>query len=184
MNYNIAKTIMTSYKFLGKICQRLDDIILQRAKASRHYSACDAKHFSAYETANALIELSERKVELINLKIVVDKVLLNMKSFDAKLLIKRFYHNKKFLELCQALNISERSCYRCLNRACERFLTEMQKQGYGEEKIMRLLKHHAWMQNFFMDFEAKSLQATTAVVSLSANFLGRIANQYKYAVYC
>ena len=108
MKENIwAKTILGAYRHLEAVADAIDKIILKTALNSYHFSL---NSNDVYQTSNKLIELGERKVTLINLKVLVEETLSKLEQKDADILICRYIENMKFKDISKLLNMPIRHC--------------------------------------------------------------------------
>ena len=71
MNTNIwAKTILSSYRYLERIAGAIDKMVESSGINSRDMSGVAFSNNNILSLAEKMIDLSERKVKLINLKVL------------------------------------------------------------------------------------------------------------------
>lgn len=130
-----AKTIIIAYKYLGVLCKCIDKIINSTATNSVYYGGSWDDKYSVYNVANKMLKLKNKKIDYINLKVIVEKILSNLSKRSSKLLILRYVKELHINTICELLNISERSFYRYINKAVNEFSEEMDKLGYNYQKL-------------------------------------------------
>ena len=84
---------------------------------------------------NKIINLTQRKINLINVKVLIDEVLVEMKPKFSKLIITKYIdlvETKKAIELSK---LNRRTYYRCLNKAIEEFERLFSKKISNNKKL-------------------------------------------------
>ena len=94
-NTEWSKTIMTVYKYLKRMTLAFDRLIESKATNSFYTSSSNYAFNNVFDITNSMLDLIERKVTLINLKVLADKVLKSIKPEYAKLLIFKYIENQK-----------------------------------------------------------------------------------------
>ena len=103
MNSNLwAKTCLTVYRYLERISEAIDGLVNRQALNS-YYS--NYTNNSVMDIADKIIELGERKVKLINIKVLIDDILAHMDTLSAQLLIEKYIFNNKRDEIAKRHNL-------------------------------------------------------------------------------
>ncbi len=154
MNSNIwSKTILSIYPYLSKIADTIDRVVERRALNSFYVSSVDYGKNDTLSVVNKLIELSERKVVLINLKVLVDKCLRSIDRTMARVLIAKYISKKKGKDITEFLGIPERTFYRKIKEGETAFYEALEKEGYDEKKLEVFLKDEEWIFDVKAGFE-------------------------------
>ena len=104
MKENIwAKTLLGVYRHLETVSDAIDRIVLKTALNSYHFSL---EGNDVLSTSNKLIELGERKVTLINLKLLVEDILTKIGQNEADILICRYIEGMKFKDIARIMGCS------------------------------------------------------------------------------
>ena len=140
-----AKTILTSYRYLERLADAIDSMVESRGLYSRVMSGVSYSTNNIYNLADKLIELSERKVKLINIKVLTEKTLEKCGENSAKLLISRYIDEKKNAEIAEFYQLSLRTYFRRLSDAERRFEEVMAINGFGDEKLEKYLSGERWI---------------------------------------
>ena len=131
-----AKTILEVYRYIDKSIMLLD-------KAVEKLSV--RPELTATDVTNRLLNLIERKVNLINLKLIVEKVLASLNTKHLRVLSLRYIQCLKSEELAEHLNKSRRTVFRLLNDAMEEFVKNMLNFGFCSNYLYKNLKTEKWI---------------------------------------
>jgi len=161
------KTILSVYRYLERICDAIDKISIASALASNNISGQNYFLNNIYAISQKLLDLGERKVTLINLKLLTEDVLSKMKEIDANLLIEKYIDGRKAKEISERYKLSLRSAFRKLALAEESFNKKLNLLGYDDEKLSRMLKDERWIINVYDRFaqNEKEVEITTRELS-------------------
>ena len=120
---NVFKNFLTIYKYLPTLISSIDKLVEVRCVNSSNYN------FSFLNTTdnqiNAIMNLTERKVFLINLKVATNKVLGELRPEYAKILILRFVDGFSAKSVSEKLGINLRTCFRRIDSALKSFTAKM-----------------------------------------------------------
>ena len=148
-----AKTTLSAYPYLIKIADAIDRVVERRAMNSFYVSGSDFSRNNVYDLANQLLGLSDRKVVLINLKILVENTLKKCDKFFAKLLIAKYISRKKSAEICELLNVAQRTYFRKIKEAEKQFEVCLRAQGYDQQKLLEFLGEEEWIMDIKEQYE-------------------------------
>ena len=95
------KTILTSYRFLEKVSDAIDRLVETRALNSFYMGGNNFSQNNVFVVSESLINLTERKKKLINLKVVCDQSLRSCKEELAQILIERYIDGDKGKRDCR-----------------------------------------------------------------------------------
>ena len=167
MNNNLiwAKTLLSVYRYFQRIAGALDKVILQSGMNCT--SVCLQNFFqnNAFAVSNKIIELSQRKVTIINLKILTEDVLSEINQQDAQILIEKFVEGKKAKALAENFDISLRTIFRKIDCALGSFASRMTAKGFSHAKLCKMCEKEAWINSVFERFankEAEEFQLSNA----------------------
>lgn len=150
-----TKTLLTVYRYLERICGAIDKIVMKSALNCGNIIGQNYHHNNVLTISQKIIDLSERKVTLINLKILIEEVLSKMDTKDARLLIEKFFDGAKSRELAEGHNLSMRTLFRKLDGAMESFASRLKMLGYNDSKIEKMLENEGWINNVYDNLSKK-----------------------------
>lgn len=171
MNKNLiwTKTILSVYRYLERICNAIDKIVLQSALASSDIVGQNFHKNNVFSISQKLIDYSQRKITLINLKVLIEECLQEMDIKQAGLLIEKYLDEKKIREIASDNNLSLRSTFRKLSCAENAFDAKLKSKGYSDFKMQDFLKDEKWILNTYH----KIISDRMDDFALSNNFLAK-----------
>jgi hypothetical protein len=138
-----CKTFLNIYRSLEKITFAIDKIVLT---SGLNISG------DVYFTANKMIELTNRKITLINLKLLIEKQLSELPSTYAKLLILKYVDRLRGEDIATAFKISNRTYFRRHNAALKSFELCLKKNGKDHKTLLEVCKKEAWIMDLYNKF--------------------------------
>ena len=135
-----CKTFLNIYRSLEKITVAIDKIVLT---TGLNMSA------DVYFTANKIIELTNRKITLINLKLLIEKQLSELPSSYAKLLILKYVDRVRGEDIASVFNISSRTYFRRHNAALKSFELCLKRNGKDHNTLLAICKKEAWIMDLY-----------------------------------
>lgn len=151
-NFYWTKTLLTVYKYLERVAGAVDKIILKNGLNSANITGQNYYYNNVYVVTEKLINLSQRKVTLINLKVLVEQTLCEVDEEDAILLIERFIESAKVKDIMQQHDLSLRSTFRKIERAIDNFGNCLRKKGYNDIYLAQMVKDEKWICNVHQRF--------------------------------
>ncbi len=143
----LSKTILSVYKYLGAISNAIDNLVLKKSINSGFYN--NGRYTTAYEAADEIVELTERKVNLINIKVLTEDCLMELEPLTRKVLTLLYVDNVKRDGICEVLNISTRTFFRKQKEGIKAFEKRLICKGYTKEKILTLFNKEKWLINLY-----------------------------------
>ena len=162
-----TKTLLTVYRYLERIAGAIDKIVLQSGLNSATLSNPNLYYNNVYSISQKIIDLSERKVTLINLKVLIEDVLSEIDGKEAEILIEKFFDGIKFRDLILRHDVSMRTIFRRYNKAMLSFSSRLAANGYSDSKLQHMVENEGWILNVYQRFANKNEDE----VSLSNMFL-------------
>lgn len=163
-----TKTILTVYRYLERVSGAIDKIVVRSGLSSGNVYGQNYLYNNVLSISQKIIDLSERKVTLINLKVLTEEILKKLKPEDVKILIERYVDGKKYKDIAERNGISLRTVYRRLDASEEIFARFLSVRGYTPSKLSLMLSKEKWILNAFNHIKEKSED-----FSVSASFLAR-----------
>ena len=134
-----AKTVLLVYRYLDRIADAIDRLVERRALNSFYMSGIGCKDNNISNVAQYIIDLSQRKVKLINIKILTEMALDNCPILYSQILIEKYMDNDK------ACEIAKRTYFRRLKEALRNFSITLEKLGFSESKLLDYISSEKWM---------------------------------------
>ncbi len=141
-----GKTLIGLYRHLGTMANSIDNLI-------KRIGVNSAFNHSIYNStiadSNKIIELTERKIKIINLKVIIEKALNKLKINDFRILSLAYVDCVNYKKVQEILNISERTFFRRKELAIARFSCNLSELGFNAEKLNDYLKNENWIKNAY-----------------------------------
>lgn len=142
-----SKTILSVYKYLEALSKAIDDLVIKKSIGSAFYS--NGRFDSAYDCANKIMQLTNRKINLINLKVLVENTLSSMPLKYRRLLGLCYIDGVKSAEVSELLHISNRTFFRLKNDSINVFTQKLIGAGYTKEKLEEIFCGENWLKNLY-----------------------------------
>ena len=144
-----TKTVLSVYRYLDRICDAIDKIVLNTGLSSRNINQMNYFCNNVMSISQKIIKLSQRKINLINLKLLANKCFRKINKTDAKLLILCYIDGTKRRELAEKYQISMRTVFRRIESAETAFSKALHMQGYSDEKLEEMLHEENWIKSVY-----------------------------------
>lgn len=163
-----SKTILTVYRYLERVAGSIDKIVLRSGLSSGNIYGQNYLYNNVLSISQKLIDLSERKVTLINLKVLTEEILKKLKQEDVKILIDRYIDGRKFKDIALRNEVSMRTVYRRLDASEASFARFLQVKGFPASKLAKMLANEKWIMSAYQHIKDKSED-----FSITTSFLAR-----------
>lgn len=136
MNKNWSNTALVAYSLLPKIVRELNSGVKTRVN-----SAFQSRHLkigvSTEQLIGEILELTEQKRKMVNLRFIVSEALDSISAEDRSILEARMICKKTFQKITEESGLSLRSVFRKLATAELAFERALNRAGYGEEWLKK-----------------------------------------------
>lgn len=150
MELNIwSRTILESYHHMERVVKSIDKTFMNICLSSRCSSWYDSVINSTLSIADKLTCLSERKILLINTKVLMDKVLSTMDKNLSKILILRFVKKYTNEDISKMYNVCTRTITRKCQKGLEEFTRHILVNGYTSHRIQILYGKERWLMDLY-----------------------------------
>ncbi|MBQ4557779.1 MAG: sigma-70 family RNA polymerase sigma factor [Clostridia bacterium] len=116
---NWGKALLESYRYLETVVNTIDDMVKKISINSVYYNK--KAHCDTLSVFDRVIMLNDRKLNLTNLKVLVDMALDKLKSKDRQFLMLYYIDCLNCTEIAEVLEVSERTVFRRKLRATKEF---------------------------------------------------------------
>ena len=136
MNKNCSNTALVSYSLLPKIIKELNNGVKTRVNStfqSRHLKI----GVSTEQLIGEILELTEEKRKIVNLRYIVNLGLERISQEDRQILEERIIKKKTFQKISDENGIALRTVFRRLANAEVSFAHALCRAGYNEDWFER-----------------------------------------------
>ena len=167
------KTIFMVYRHLPRIIDSIDKVFSARALNGGIMSGNAVSYNDVYNLTDNLIKLSQKKVALINLKVLAKLIVRNLDRDLVKMLILRFVDGFTAPKLAEHFNISERTVFRRINEALSMASMKAEELGYNKEKLENEFKDEKWL------FDLGEVAENDDYIKIDNDYLKKVIREYK-----
>ena len=171
-----AKTMLIAYRYLAPISRAINKVFDRTVKASFYSGGYYGDRYSAEEISQKLINLTNKKIDYINLKVIIENALSKMKHQQAKLLILRYIKEINSTTICNLFNICERTLFRRLKSAVNQFGQILEAMGYTNEKLEVVYLSDSFIKSIYKLSADNNTNALRSGVILDEQFYKYIYN--------
>lgn len=144
-----GKTLVSAYKYIERTCEAIDKFIFNHAIS---YGPDPALH-STFDVLTNIVDLMERKIKLINLKLTIDETIKELSTVNKQILILKMRFRVSVKNIQEILKLpSERTTFRRIDHALAEFVFHLNENRKREE-VEDLLKSENWIANIKKSYE-------------------------------
>lgn len=148
MNIKIwCKSFLSIYHIIPSVIASIDKLVYLKSVNSSNFSI-ESKNGTQNQVEN-IMKLTERKVNLINLKVLTDETLLEMDKKKSKLLILRYIDNVSCKKAIELSGLNRRTYFRAINSAFGEFESLFYLKILKSNKLYLSLKEEGFLDDIF-----------------------------------
>ena len=155
---NIVKTTFIIYRFLDKLTRSIDRKIMSRAVNSFYVSEKLLQN-GVWEVSEDIIDLMDKKVEFINLKLLVEKSLTLLPRNLSRLLIMKYIDGVSNEFISQRLGLTNRTFFRQVSQALAWASKAMKHLGFEEDRLMDIFQKDKWVMGVLTSVSSNHIDA-------------------------
>lgn len=152
-----SKTILSAYRYLERIVSAIDKLVIKEAMGSISSNSLIYSLKSAEAITSKILDYTEKKVALINVKVLIEKALYSMKREQALILVKKYINCQKTNEIISEIGCPRRSFYRKLDSATKTFSYVVKMMGFSEQRLDEMLSDQKWLMKIYNKFELEQI---------------------------
>lgn len=169
-----SKTLLNIYGCLGKLTNAIDKLVLEFGINSGNNYGFN----SAFYDAQKIIELTDRKVTLINLKVLISKSLTSMDETLCRILVLKFMDKMSVETILKVLNLKRRTFYRKFNSALSSFANLLIINGFNKDCISHFIGNETWIYDVYDEIMSKELNVKNEEEISKISILSRAVRDY------
>lgn len=170
-----SKTLLNVYGCLYKLTNAIDKLVLEFGLNSGRYYGFD----KTFNDTQKIIELTDRKVTLINLKVLINKILVKMDDVLCKILTLKYIDKMPNETIIKVLNLSRRTYFRKLTQAINSFSNLLIVNGFNKDTAFNFLGEESWIIDVYNDILKKELSKQNEGEVSKISILNMAVKDYK-----
>ena len=141
MNIEIwCKSFLSIYNIIPNLVKSIDKLVYLKSISSAGFSRNDPD--DTYNQVEKIACLTQKKINLINLKLLCDEILLEMNKDAGKLILLRYIDDLPCEEIINLLHLTRRTYFRKLSNALKNFELRL---------YSKIIKNNVLYNNFITD---------------------------------
>lgn len=144
-----ARTMLTVQRHLERVAKALDKIILKKAVSSAFVTSKNLMEQNVERISKYIINLSQTKINLINLNTICVKALKGIDKTSAKILILKHIDGKQSTEIASLLGLSYRTYFRRLNLAYEKIEKWLFANNFDADFFNKIYSSEGWIMEVY-----------------------------------
>jgi len=128
-----SKSFLSIYHILPVLTSSIDKLVYLKGINSSNFNL--SNNFNTYHQVDVIGNLMQKKINLINLKVITDEVLLEMDEEDSKLLIFRYIDGLNATKCIELSHMPKRSYFRAFSMALNKFQNLFYLKVLSNKKI-------------------------------------------------
>jgi hypothetical protein len=155
-----CKTFLNVYRCLEKITQAIDKIVLTTGLNLS---------MEANVASNKILQLTERKITLINLKLFIEKLLNSLPEEHTKLIMLRYVDQAKSEDIAKQMGISSRTYFRKSIASIKSMELALKRTGKTHESLKKEYENETWILALFQKLMQQEVLSGSKTTPTKAN---------------
>lgn len=175
-----TRTVLTVQKYLERVCDSIDACIEKKINASCYVTSKNFAENSAEFLSNWIINMTNKKVNLINLNVICMDALRGIDRNLAKILALKHFEGMQAKDIIDIMGLSERTYFRRLNNAYVEFEKYLATHGFSSSFFEKMLEKEGWITEIYYENErALKENSKNDFFELSNLFIEKVCRAYK-----
>ncbi|MBO5310189.1 MAG: hypothetical protein J6A98_03220 [Clostridia bacterium] len=148
-----VKTFFSIYRWLEKLAKAVDGYVTIRGVSCFYKNLRNITLCGTEKVVQDITGLMNKKISLINIKHLCDKLLCALPENLARFVIAKYVDDHTFEEVAKILDVNIRTTLRWNVAVLEKCTVKLQNWGWTHEKILHLIDHEKWILDLAKDIE-------------------------------
>ena len=171
-----SKSILSIHRYLETLSKAIDGLVKKNSKVSNSMG-----NNSTYMLASKIIEWTDKKKKMINLKVATIDALKKVNKESRRILILFYIDGVKGSTIADLLGCSIRTYYRKKKLALDRFAIALKSVGYDEEYLTKHYGNEKWLMSVYDKcLERDTITQDTAILEEDKSIMKGIIKDLKY----
>lgn len=170
-----SKTVLSIYRYLESLSKAIDNLIVKKSVNSMFYT--NSRGNSTYDCASEIIELTQRKVNLINIKVMVDDGLHNLSFEHKRILMLCYVDGLSTKEMMRVMGCSARTFFRKKEESLVAFAKTLRAMGIDEAKLSSMFENEKWLKDLHDQNKQNQTASAPNRGTVQPNFLKKVMRE-------
>ncbi len=147
---NWSKTLLISYRLLGLVVERIDNMVRQISLNSMYYNRKSG--YNTMAQIERLIEYNDKKANLTNLKVIIEECMATLPHKELEIVSLLYIDGLNLEECAETLDVSLRTVFRRKKRAIEDIAKALASKC-TKKYLLDNYKEESWLMDIY-NFQA------------------------------
>ena len=159
------KTLLSTYNNIPEIIKAVDKIIEIQASSLTFISDIYYTEKSTYSQVEKVIDLSERKNNLLNIYLITKNLFSSISEEERTFMERRFVFNWTAEELATEYEVSTRTIFRKIEKIIDKIYAATKRKNWSLKLITMQIKNEQWLTDKFNKIVKDYYQSTKSLLS-------------------
>lgn len=159
------KTLLSTFRNIPEIIKAVDKIIEIQASSLSFISDIYNTEKSTLNQVEKVIDLSERKNNLLNIYLITKNLYSSIGEEDRVFIERRYLYNWTAEELAEEYEVSTRTIFRKIEKIVDKIYLSTKRKNWSLKFILLQVKNEGWLNNKFKKLVSDYYQSTKALIS-------------------
>lgn len=159
------KTLLSTYNNIPEIIKAVDKIIEIQASSLTFISDIYYTEKSTYSQVEKVIDLSERKNNLLNIYLITKNLFSSISEEERTFMERRFVFNWTAEELATEYEVSTRTIFRKIEKIIDKIYAATKRKNWSLKFITMQIKNEQWLTDKFNKIVKDYYQSTKSLLS-------------------
>lgn len=145
----LSRTFLSIYRYLNALTKSIDRVVQLKGINSSSFN--DYYKNNTQDQTQEIINLTNKKITLINIKVIVDKTLKQLDQFQSRLLILKYIDNFSAKDICNLTQLNMRTYFRKVNAGINNFEKILSKFFENNQQLFKQICSEQWIKKLIND---------------------------------
>jgi len=146
----LGKALLNLYRYLEPMADSIDRLV-----KSKCFEPVYIASYNLQDKADEILSLTDRKITLINIKVIIDKSIARLNDNNKKIIILRYIDNMSMQDICELMDISDRTYFRRSKQALDAFCNMLELENKLSGNLLGSYQKQKWLKHFASNFDDK-----------------------------
>ena len=148
--YIISKAFLGIYRYLNALTKSIDRVV--KVKSVNSSSFYDYYKSNTMDQTNEIMTLINKKITLINIKVIVDKILQQLNCEQARVLTLKYIDNMPSAQISELLQVNSRTYFRRANTAIKEFEKRLELYFNNNPSLYKSIINEPWINKLVSSY--------------------------------
>lgn len=179
---NWIQTMFSVYGCLENLIETIDKYVEMKTLSSMYSNLMNLGKNCTLKVFDDVTKLINKKIVLLNLKFVSEKVLENLPSSLARFIILKYIEERRLDEIAEIMEKSTRTVARYNAEAISRARKILSRYGYDENKFFNMCHTEKWLLEICKSPNLPSIRNAPSTLNIHIKIMANATREYRQLV--